>query len=199
MEPIDAASHLSRARAGDPEAFRWLVERHSRSVFRLAYRMTGNEQDAEDVVQEAFLKAYRELGRFEARANFGTWIYRIAANCAIDLLRVRGRYEDRQTRDGDDVLHRDGPADAGPPPDRLLFSTEVYGHVAQAMDVLTPLERAAFVLRHFEDRTIEEIGGLLGLRTNATKHSIFRAVRKLRAALGPLVGKQAALTRHSSL
>ena len=80
MEEFDAAV-VSRARAGDDEAFRALVERHSRSIFRLAYRMTGSESDAEDVVQETFLRAYRQLNRFEARANFGTWLYRIGVNC----------------------------------------------------------------------------------------------------------------------
>src|SRR5947208_3224756 len=89
MDASDAAAVLARARQGDSEAFRVLVEQHSRSVFRLAFRMIGNEQDAEDVVQESFLRAYRQLGRFESRANFGTWLYRIAANCAVDMMRAR--------------------------------------------------------------------------------------------------------------
>ena len=75
---------LAQARAGNRDAFRTLVERHSRAVFRVAYRVMGNEQDAEDVVQDTFLKAYRELARFEARSGLGTWIHRVAANCAID-------------------------------------------------------------------------------------------------------------------
>jgi RNA polymerase sigma-70 factor (ECF subfamily) len=88
----DAAA-VALARDGDAEAFRSLVERHSRLVFRVAYRMTGNESDAEDVVQETFLKAYRQLGRFESRANFGTWVYRIAVNCAIDYMRAKPKRE----------------------------------------------------------------------------------------------------------
>src|SRR5215468_5152406 len=89
LETASAEATLARARRGDSEAFRELVERHSRSVFRLAYRMTGNEHDAEDVVQDSFLRAYKQLGRFESRANFGTWLYRITANCAVDLMRSR--------------------------------------------------------------------------------------------------------------
>src|SRR5665213_3885021 len=89
MDATEAAAALARARHGDAEAFRSLVERHSRRVFQLAFRMTGNAQDAEDVVQESFLRAYRQLGRFEARANFGTWLYRIVANCAVDLMRSK--------------------------------------------------------------------------------------------------------------
>ena len=70
-------------------AFRSLVERHSRAIFKLAFRMTGHEQDAEDVVQETFVKAHQRLGQFESRAHFGTWLHRVAVNCALDLLRVR--------------------------------------------------------------------------------------------------------------
>src|SRR5881396_3676598 len=95
MDASDAAAVLARARQGDGEAFRELVERHSRSVFRLAYRMTGNEQDAEDVVQETFLRAYKQLNRFESRAGFGTWLHRIASNCSLDLLRKRKRLDDQ--------------------------------------------------------------------------------------------------------
>ena len=95
---MDDAAAVAQARAGDSEAFRLLVERHSRALFKLAYRMTGNEHDAEDVVQEAFLKAYRSLDRFEERSQVGSWLYRIAANCAFDVLRRRQR-RDRPARE----------------------------------------------------------------------------------------------------
>src|ERR1700745_1855726 len=89
---MDASGTAARVRArqGDEEAFAALVQQHSHRVFQLAFRMMRNEQDAEDVVQECFLRAYAQLGRFEARATFGTWLYRIAANCAVDLMRTRG-------------------------------------------------------------------------------------------------------------
>src|SRR5689334_17202398 len=90
MELTDRAC-VAQARAGDPDAFRVLVERHSRSLFRLAFRMTGNEQDAEDVVQESFLRAYKQLAKFDERASFGTWLYRIASNYSLDLVRARKR------------------------------------------------------------------------------------------------------------
>src|SRR5437660_3976742 len=101
MDATESAAVLARARQGDNEAFRALVERHSRSVFRLAFRMTGNEQDAEDVVQETFLKAYRQLGRFESRANFSTWLHRIAVNRSIDL--IRGRKHQEAGHDASDL------------------------------------------------------------------------------------------------
>src|ERR671937_1184670 len=90
MELTDAG-YVARAQSGDADAYRVLVERHGRALFRLAFRMTGNEQDAEDVVQESFLRAYRQLGKFDERASFGTWLYRIAANCSLDLVRSRKR------------------------------------------------------------------------------------------------------------
>src|SRR4051794_810971 len=185
MEMTDAAA-VSRARAGDADAFRWLVDRHSHAIFRVAYRMTGNEHDADDVVQETFLRAYRQLERFEERANFGTWLHRIAVNCALDLLRARGRHDRHTVRDEDDAMSRTIET-ADPQPDRLLMSAELQKHVVAALDRLSGNERTAFVLRHFEGMPVEEIGRTLGIQVNAAKHTIFRAVRKLRESLEPFV------------
>ena len=123
MEALEttSAAALARARRGDGEAFRELVERHSRSVFRLAFRMTGNEHDAEDVVQESFLRAYRQLSRFESRANFGTWLYRITANCAVDLMRSRQARHDMSRGESLDAdVHQ--PTTDSPGPDRMAQS-----------------------------------------------------------------------------
>jgi RNA polymerase sigma-70 factor, ECF subfamily len=189
MTHSDAAA-VALARDGDSEAFRALVERHSRAVFRLAHRMTGNASDAEDVVQETFLKAYRQLSRFESRANFGTWVHRIAVNCSIDLIRARPHRE--AGHDATD-LEQFGAADTAEPglpsPERLMLSAEVQGRISDAMTSLSKMERAAFVLRHFEGQSIDEISRALGLKTNATKHSIFRAVKKMRQALEPFVAQ----------
>src|ERR671918_462586 len=96
MEDADTLA-IERAKAGDSEGFRTLVDRHSRSVFRLAYRMTGNEADAEDVVQETFLRAYRQLASYEERSSFSTWLYRIAANYALDMIRSKRRQVEQQS------------------------------------------------------------------------------------------------------
>ncbi len=184
MDATDVSAVLARARQGDSEAFRTLVERHSRRAFQLAFRITGNEQDAEDVVQESFIRAYRQLSRFEARAHFATWLHRIVANCSVDLIRSRRtRYEHASTDDVDAVEHPDAET---PNPERLAASAQIQQSVAAAMSELSPLERAAFTLRHYEGRSISEISKTLGLGTSAAKHSVFRAVRKLRAALEPL-------------
>jgi RNA polymerase sigma-70 factor (ECF subfamily) len=185
MDATETAAALARARQGDGDAFRALVERHSTSAFRLACRITGNEQDAEDVVQEAFLRAYRQLGRFESRANFGTWLYRIVANCSVDLMRARQARHDMARKQSLDEA-AELPAHDAPGPDRLAESGEIERKVQEALEQLSPLERAAFALRHHEGRSIEEISRMLGLGTSAAKHSVFRAVKKLRIALAPL-------------
>jgi len=190
MEPSDDAA-VAQARAGDTDAFRVLVERHSQSVFRLAFRMTGNEQDAEDLVQETFLRAYRHLGKFDGRASFGTWLYRIAANCSLDLIRARKRRQEQQVpvdSEGQEIEH--AVAAGGPTPDRLAFSVEVKNLLAPALKLLSPMERTAFVLRHYEGMCIEEIGRALGVHSGAAKHSVFRAVQKLRQTLEPALNTE---------
>ena len=176
---------LARARAGDREGFRLLVERHGRTLYRLAHRMTGNAHDAEDVVQETFLRAYRRLEQFEDRAQVGSWLFRIAANCGYDLLRARQRKERRGEGGlGLDVAEALPADEAGP--ERLAEGGDVRRRVTAAMDAMSDRERSAFTLRHFEGWTIAEIAEALGLDESATKQSIFRAVKKARAVLAPL-------------
>jgi RNA polymerase sigma-70 factor (ECF subfamily) len=181
MEESDSVA-VARVIAGDGDAYRVLVDRHSRSIFRLAYRMTGNAQDSEDVVQETFLRAYRHLHRWEACSSFGTWLYRIAANYSLDLLRQRKQHREADIEESQHVLPSQSPG-----PDRLHFSNAVQDCVSMTLDELSQQERTAFVLRHYEGQSIVEISAALGLSGNAAKHSIFRAVQKLRRALGPLV------------
>ena len=186
---VEAGGAVERARSGDSDAFRLLVEQHSRAIFRLAFRMTGNEEDAEDVVQETFLRAYRQLDKYEARCSFSTWLYRIASNYSLDLIRMRKRHEEKRERgsvEDRDIL-QSIPVDS-PGPDRLLYGIQITDRVNAALNELSAQERTAFVLRHFEGHSIQEIGDALGTGTNATKHSIFRAVQKLRKSLEPMVG-----------
>lgn len=180
---------VAAVQAGDRDAFRLLVEKHSRNVFRLGFRMMGNEQDAEEVVQETFLRAYRAIGHFESRANFATWLYRIASNCSLDLLDKR-KVQRAQTPLEDEEGEEMPLPSPNPGPERLLLSVELKEKLAAAMDRLSAVERAAFVLRHFEGESIEEIGKTLSLKTDATKNTIYRAVQKIRAELGPLLYPQ---------
>jgi RNA polymerase sigma-70 factor (ECF subfamily) len=183
---------VAKVLRGEPDAYRMLVERHSRFLFRVAFRITGNVTDAEDVVQEAFLRAFKSLHLYDSRATFSTWMHRIAANCALDMVRKRNRRMESVMADSvDDDPQREIltriPSRA-PGTDRLAYSSQVRDHVQLAMEDLSPLERSAFVLRHFEGNSIDEISTTLSVSENAAKQSIFRAVQKLRRALEPVVG-----------
>ena len=175
---------VERVRAGDDDAFRLIVERHSRVLFRAAYRITGNTADADDVVQETFMRAYRQIATFESRAALTTWLHRIAVNCALDLIDSRKR-RDSRTEDVEDMTTI---ASHDASPDRLLLGSEMQKAVAVALDGMSGNERTAFVLRHFEGMPLEEIGKVLGIRLNATKNTVFRAVQKVRQQLQPYMG-----------
>jgi RNA polymerase sigma-70 factor (ECF subfamily) len=170
--------------AGDKDAYAALVTRHSHSLFRVAFRITGNEADADDVVQEAFLRGYRKLESFESRANFSTWIYRIAVRCALDRLKSsKGKDSSRVAEETDPELDDVQVADSGASPERLLLSSEMGAMQEAAMRGLSPTERTAFVLRHVEDCSTEEIAAVLGIAPNAAKQAVFRAVHKMRLRL----------------
>jgi RNA polymerase sigma-70 factor (ECF subfamily) len=176
---------------GDRDAYRVLVERHSAAVFRMAYRLTGNRADAEEVVQEAFLRAYQKLAQFEARANFGTWVYRIAANYAIDRTRQKkteeSRREEPRVVDGAEVSVLQTVADEAPSPERLTQNLELREQIERALDNLTAAERTAFVMRHWDGCGMEEIAEALNSSASAAKNTVFRAVQKLRTSLARVV------------
>jgi len=185
---------VERTLAGERDAYRILVERHSQNVFRLAYRMAGNQHDAEEIVQEAFLRAYQKLGQFAARANFGTWVYRIAANYAIDRMRQKKKEDARRveplsTEDNTENDPVNKMPDAAPTPERLTQSLELRKHMEVALAALSESERTAFVMRHWEGCGIEEIAAVLKSSSGAAKNTVFRAVQKLRQALQPFVGR----------
>jgi RNA polymerase sigma-70 factor (ECF subfamily) len=187
MEDSDAAV-VERIRAGDRNAFRTLVERHSHALFRLAYRMTGNEDDAEDVVQETFLRAFRHLNRFKPEGSFGAWLHRIAVNCALTLIQKRPpQAEGSQTDIALTTDAVDALAASTPTPDRAAIHAELQRQVQAALGRLSPGERIAFVLRHFEGRSIAEIRAVLGVGAGAAKQYVFRGVQKMRQELEPLL------------
>jgi RNA polymerase sigma-70 factor (ECF subfamily) len=182
MESTEART-IERVLKGDSEAFRLLVEEHSRPLFRLAWRLTRNEQDADDIVQETFLRAYRHLPTFDSRSRFGTWLHRIAANAAFDLLQRRKSTPTDEL--SDDVIET-FPGNA-PTSEQIVTALGVKRAMDAGMKELTANEQTAFALRHYEGMSIDEIGEVLGTESNATKNTIFRAVRKLRVILEPLV------------
>jgi len=175
--------------AGDKDAYGVLVRAHSAVVFRAAFRIVGNEADAEEIVQEAFLRGYQRLESFERRSSFGTWIYRIAVNCALNRVGrpgIEAEYRHGEESDSEEKTVQVAALDAGP--ERVLLSREIKAAQEMAMRRLTPVEKTAFVLRHLEDRSMGEIAEVLGIAPNAAKQAVFRAVQKLRRELAPLRG-----------
>jgi RNA polymerase sigma-70 factor, ECF subfamily len=195
---ISDAAAVARTLAGDREAYRVLVERHSNYVYRLAYRMTGNPHDAEEVVQEAFLRGYQKLQQFAGNANFGTWVYRIAANYAIDRLRQRKNDESRReappraAEGKPEIDPLSQVKDPAPSPERLAGSAQMAVKMREALDTLTPAERTAIVMRHWDGCAIEEIAAVLKSNSSAAKNTVFRAVQKLRLALKPFAESRGA-------
>jgi|SRR5215469_1191266 len=173
--------------AGDKDAYGALVSRHSNTVFRVAYRITGDEADADEVVQETFLRGYQRLESFESRSEFSTWIYRIAVNCALNMInkkKVEATYQIAE--EADPAQQQVQVADSSAGPERTLLSREIEALQATAMKDLTATERTAFILRHMEDRSTTEIAAVLQIAPNAAKQAVFRAVQKLRRSLAPL-------------
>jgi RNA polymerase sigma-70 factor (ECF subfamily) len=189
MELTDQAA-AAEAQLGNQQAFRVLVERHSRTAFRLAYRMTGNEHDAEDLVQESFLRAYKQLHTFDGRAAFGTWLHRICVNCSLDFLRSRKNRKElpNTTTDGETAHWLDQVSSPLPSPERLTHSGQIASLIEPALNRLSENERAAFVMRHYEGCNMDQIAATLGIQIGAAKNTVFRAVQKLREALEPALG-----------
>ncbi|MET0231690.1 MAG: RNA polymerase sigma factor [Rhodanobacteraceae bacterium] len=182
----DEARWVARASAGDAAAFRHLVDAHANALFRVCARITRDNALAEDAVQEALFNAYRHLPEFDGRSAFSTWLHRIAVNAALEQMRKRHRVEDAlpETDDGEEICAT--AFDAAPGPDREATSAAAGRDIARQLSRMSAIERTAFVLRHHEGCSIEEISAALSLSESASKQAIFRAVRKLRAALEPI-------------
>jgi RNA polymerase sigma-70 factor (ECF subfamily) len=180
---------IRAAQKGDRQSFDALVRRYDRSVLRLAMHVLGNEQDAQDVHQEAFLKAYRHLSNFRFECSFYTWLYRIVTNLCLDQLRRRkSRREDPSTAlDGSgeemDLLANltDGRASANPA--RELERKTMNAAIQNALNELTPRERTVFELKHYQGLKLRTIGEMLSTTEETAKNTLFRATRKLRAKL----------------
>ena len=183
---------IREAQRGDRSAFDSLVRRYDQSVLRLALHMLGNEQDAQDVHQEAFLKAYRHLGNFRFECSFYTWLYRIVTNLCLDQLRRRkSRREDPATvldASGDemDLLSNVSDTRSMANPARELDRKHLGESINQALDKLTPRERMVFELKHYQGLKLRTIGEMLSTTEETAKNTLFRATRKLRANLAEL-------------
>jgi RNA polymerase sigma-70 factor (ECF subfamily) len=184
---------VERAKAGDAPAFSELVTRYERRIFRLAKRITQNDEDAEDVLQDAFLKAYENLDHFQGHSKFYTWLVRIAVNEA--LMKLRKRKSDRTValdepmETGEETVQREIAVWEGNPEDKYT-QEELHGILETAIQSLAPTYRAVFVLRDVEELSTEETAAALDLSIPAVKSRLLRARLQLREKLTRLFKKQ---------
>lgn len=200
MHPMNVANEtaegfsLERLRSGDRQEFARLVETYSGVIYRLALKIVGNPQDAEDVLQEAFIKAFRHLPDFDGRSKVSTWLYRIATNEALMLLRRRKQ-----------VFSIDEPEAGGeeeqPPkeivdwcclPEDELMSAEARLHIDQAIDRLSPASKVVFLLREMEGLSTQETAEVLSLSETAVKTRLSRARLQMREQLSQYYGDRMA-------
>jgi RNA polymerase sigma-70 factor (ECF subfamily) len=184
--PFDEAALVTRAKAGDDEAFSELVTHYDRRILRLAKNITRSDEDAEDVLQDAFLKAYEHLDRFQGNSKFYTWLVRIAVNEA--LMKLRKRKGDRtvsldeQLDTGEDTLVRE-IAVWDETPEQQYSSEEMQSILDDAIDSLEPIYRTVFQLRDVDELSTEETADTLGISIPAVKSRLLRARLQLREKL----------------
>jgi len=182
----DEAQLVSAAKGGSTAAFEELVNRYERKIFRLGMNITQNREDAEDVMQDAFLKSYQHLDRFQSDSRFYTWLVRIAVNEALMKLRKRRpnqvSLDEPLTDDGDDSVFRE-IEDWGPSPEKRFAQTELNEILNSVISELDPIFRVVFLLRDVEGLSTEETGQILGISSAAVKSRLLRARLKLRQKL----------------
>jgi RNA polymerase sigma-70 factor (ECF subfamily) len=186
---IDNTLLIRDAQLGNTAAFEQLVRQYDRAVLRLAVHMTGSQEDGQDIFQEAFLRAYINLGSFRFECSFYTWIYRIVTNLCLDHLRKRSsRYRDLTTTISSDggeeqILDRIADQRAGASPERSMASYELRACIVRAMGRLSPRERVVFELKHYHGLRLRTVAGILNTSEGTIKNTLFRATHKLRAQL----------------
>ena len=178
---------IERAQAGDMGAFRRLVERHQRRAFAVALALVRDENDARELVQDAFLRAYKALPSFQGSSSFFTWLYRIVTNLSIDLIRRPGRQiadvDERTEESGDDRdLPFVGRLDGADPAD-VVRRREIAGRLQAALDALPSYHRAVIVMRELDGMSYEEMAHAMGVSKGTIMSRLFHARQKLQRAL----------------
>ena len=189
---IDDTLLVREAQRGNRAAFEELVRHYDQAVLRLAMHLTGSEHEAQDIYQDAFLKAYKSVGNFRFECSFYTWIYRIVTNLCLDHLRKKQvRKEEApvatdSTGEQYDVLEQVPDGRAGANPERDLMRRELAGRIGRALEKLTPRERMVFELRHYHGLKLRTVGEVLNTTEETAKNTLFRATQKLRGALADM-------------
>lgn len=182
---------IELVRRGDIDAFEYFVRTYQKKIYRLVYAMLRDTGDADGVTQDVFVKAYRALKDFKGDSAFETWLTRIAINSVRDQVRRKKpviSFSELTGRDDDgsqEIPRGLEPVD-GRTPERDLLSRDIRRRIAEALDYLSPRQRSVFVMKHYEEKSIAEIGLATGLDEGTIKSHLFRAARKLRARLEDL-------------
>lgn len=186
----DEQALIERAQRGDMDAFHELVEHSKINVYRLAYDLTGNRHDAEDLSQEVYIKAFRSLAQFRGSSKWSTWLYRITVNTANDSRRPKMRsateYRDDMGTTDTGLQYEDRGSIS---PVRAAASGVTQRHIEEALATLSPQERAVFVLRHYHDLPIRQVAETMAIAEGTVKAYLFRAVQRLRKELA-VYGKE---------
>src|SRR4249920_1534502 len=189
---IDDTMLIREAQRGNRAAFEELVRHYDQAVLRLALHLTGSEHEAQDIYQDAFLKAYKSVGNFRFECSFYTWIYRIVTNLCLDHLRKKQvRKEDAPVAvdaqgESYDVLAQVPDARSGANPERDLMRRELGTRINHALDKLTPRERMVFELKHYQGLKLRTVGEILNTTEETAKNTLFRATQKLRGSLADM-------------
>lgn len=177
---------VQQACEGDRTAFREIVELNRKKIFFFAYDLTGSQQDAEDLSQEVFLKAFRSLKKFRGEASLSSWFYRITLNTFLDQKRKLSFSAEKKKQELDEhnittiSLDRDNPVGN---PENYAESRQIQLHVDQALEKLSPRERSVFVMRHYHGMAVKEVAGILSISGGTVKSLLFRAIKKLQKEL----------------
>jgi RNA polymerase sigma-70 factor (ECF subfamily) len=174
---------VSRSMGGDPESFNQLIRRWERPIYALAYRTIGREDDARDLVQETFLRAFRGLSGFRGQAKFSSWLYRITLNLCRDWMRRQRRTPVIATPDGVDLVELAGESETVETADAAVVRKDLSRAVARAMTALPEEQRAAIVLKEYHDLTFQEIADLLGCPLSTVKTRLYQGLTVLRKEL----------------
>ena len=176
--PVDEATWVDRAKEGDQAAFEAIFQRYERQIYGFIYRMMGNPEDASDLTQECFIRAYKALPQTSVDLNVPAWLHRIASNACLDVLRRRQRIRwlPWETHKHEHLLHGK-PIDD---PERTALSSETQVLVQRILNQMSPRNRMALVLREYEGMSCEDIGEIMGLSRSAVKSVLFRGREEFR-------------------
>jgi RNA polymerase sigma-70 factor (ECF subfamily) len=189
---IDDTLLVREAQRGNRAAFEELVRHYDHAVLRLALHLTGSEHEARDIYQEAFLKAYKNIGRFRFECSFYTWIYRIVTNLCLDSMRRKQVRKEEAPVAVDaegqayDVLAQVPDGRSAANPERDLMRRELGNRISAALARLTPRERMVFELKHYQGLKLRTVGEMLNTTEETAKNTLFRATQKLRGALADM-------------